>query len=84
MENITTSGGIPRTLRNCTFNIRFENGGRGCVRLAEALLQDRTQNIVTSPKNHFFENSVKNLIIHPSLLSADAGNYIKHINVEDT
>ena len=30
-------GGIPRTLRNCTFAIHFENGGRGCVRLAEAL-----------------------------------------------
>ena len=28
---------IPGTLRNCTFNIRFANGWRGCVRLAEAL-----------------------------------------------
>ena len=43
--------GIPRTWWNCIFNIHFENGWRGCVRLAEAFWYQWSENKVTVPKN---------------------------------
>ena len=42
---------IPGTLCYHTFAIRFENGGRGCVRLAEAFCPQVPEKIVTVPKN---------------------------------
>ena len=45
---------IPGTLRTCTFAIHFENGGRGCVRLAEAFCSQVPEKIVTVPKKSNF------------------------------
>ena len=78
---------IPGTLRNCTFAIHFENGGRGCVRLAEAFCSQVPEKIVTVPKNQilfrkqilcrFSVISILTIITilyrGPSLLSATRG-----------
>ena len=90
LDRITRWGGIPRTLRNCTFNIRFENGWRGCVRLAELFWLRYSENKVIERKNQILFRkqilwrisiiSIPTILPYyigaPSLLPADAGFYI--------
>ena len=52
------------------------SGWRGSIRLAEALWCVFVQNFGNTGKIKYAKRVQKNLEIHPSLLSADAGNYI--------
>jgi hypothetical protein len=83
-------GGIPRTLRNCSFAIRFDNGGHGCVSLGESLCQQVpeknvivTQIQILLPKWTSYRFCIISIptrlpyyIRAPPLLSADAGNMV--------
>ena len=58
------------------------SGWRGSIRLAEAVWSALVQNLLNSGKNKYSKRVQTNLIIHPSLLPADAGNYIFKLPIE--